>query len=162
MAIYLELHPETAEHVAGGVAKNSAADNLSAAPSFAEATAAVTGADARTVRRDAERGEKVIGEVLDLIRGAKLDTGTYLDKLKKLPPNEQVHATKLDLAHMREQERERARDGIARRVSTPLLRPAAPERSAPPAGRLQSDATDHRRFLPRRPRAVLRRLLRQG
>ncbi|WP_146119554.1 hypothetical protein [Phyllobacterium phragmitis] len=54
--------------------------------SFAEATAAVTGADARTVRRDAERGEKVIPEVMDMIRSTKLDTGTYLDKIKKLSP----------------------------------------------------------------------------
>ena len=61
--------------MAGGVAKNSAADKLSAAPSFAAATAAITGADARTVRRDAERGEKVADEALDLIQGTALDTG---------------------------------------------------------------------------------------
>jgi hypothetical protein len=37
-AIYLELHPETAQHVAGGLARQGAADdNLS----FAAATAAV-------------------------------------------------------------------------------------------------------------------------
>lgn len=32
------------------------------------------------VQRDAERGEKVITEVLDMVRGTKLDTGTYLNK----------------------------------------------------------------------------------
>lgn len=67
-------------------------------PSFAKDQSEKTGTDARTVRRDAERGEKVIQEVIDLIRGTKLDTGTYLDQLKKLEPNEQVTAAKRDLA----------------------------------------------------------------
>ncbi|SFJ61514.1 ParB/RepB/Spo0J family partition protein [Aerobium aerolatum] len=93
-AIYLELHPETAQHVAGGKARQeTASDKLS----FAAATAEVTGRDQRTVQRDAERGEKVIDEVLDMIRGTKLDTGTYLDKIKLLPPSEQVVAAKRDL-----------------------------------------------------------------
>ena len=71
-AIYLELHPETAEHVAGGKAKNAAAD-FAAAPSFTKATAAVTGAAERTVRLDAERGEKVIDAAIDIIRGTVPD-----------------------------------------------------------------------------------------
>lgn len=101
-AIYLELHPETAQHVAGAEAKHGrASDNLS----FAAATAEVTGRDQRTVQRDAERGEKVIDEVMDMIRGTKLDTGSYLDKIKRLPPNEQVAAATRDLAHMRSQDR---------------------------------------------------------
>jgi len=100
-AIYLELHPETAEHVAGGVAKNSAAENFSAAPSFAEDTATKTGTSDRIVRLHAERGEKVIDEVMDLIRGTKLDTGSYLDVLKKMPPNEQIVAAKRDLARLK-------------------------------------------------------------
>lgn len=94
-AIYLELHPETAQHVAGGKARQeTASDNLS----FAAATAEVTGRDQRTVQRDAERGEKVIDEVLDMIRGTKLDTGIYLDKLKRLPAEQQVAQVKRDLA----------------------------------------------------------------
>lgn len=36
------------------------------------------------MQRDAERGTKVIAEVIDMITGTKLDTGTYLDKLKRL------------------------------------------------------------------------------
>jgi len=104
-AIYLELHPETAEHVAGGIAKNSAAEKFSAAPSFAADTAAKTGVTDRVVRLHAERGEKVIDEVMDMIRGTKLDTGSYLDKIKRLPPNEQVAAATRDLAHMRSQDR---------------------------------------------------------
>jgi hypothetical protein len=77
--IYEELHPET-KH--GGDRKSDQVANLSTR-SFAEATAAATGSDERTVRRDAERGSKVIGEVIDMITGTKLDTGTYLDKLKR-------------------------------------------------------------------------------
>jgi hypothetical protein len=77
-----------------------AADNLSAA-SFAAETAKATGKDERSVRRDDERGEKVIPEVLEMISGTKLDTGTYLDRIKNLPPNEQVFAAKRDLAELR-------------------------------------------------------------
>lgn len=33
------------------------------------------------MQRDAERGEKVIAEVLDMVRGTKLDTGTYPDEI---------------------------------------------------------------------------------
>lgn len=53
-AIYLELHPETAQHVSGGMARQGAAsDNLS----FAAATADAIGKTERTAQRDAERGE---------------------------------------------------------------------------------------------------------
>lgn len=73
-------------------------------PSFAEETARSTGKDERTVRRDAERGEKVIPEALGLIKGTKLDTGVYLDKLKSMPPNEQLHVVKRDLAVGRQEQ----------------------------------------------------------
>jgi len=96
-AIYLELHPETAEHVAGGKG-NATADNLSPVPSFAASTAAMTEKDERTIQRDAERGSKVIPEVIDMI------TGTYLDKIKRLPPNEQVIVAKRDLFKIRQNE----------------------------------------------------------
>lgn len=96
-AIYLELHPETAAGSAGAEARWNATDNLSTA-SFASETAKATGKDERTVRRDAERGEKVTGEALDLVRGTKLNTGTYLDKLKRLPAEQQVAQVKRDLA----------------------------------------------------------------
>lgn len=82
-AIYLELYPETAQHVAGGYAKSNPASEKF---SFAAETAKVTGQNERTVQLHAERGEKVIDEVLEMIRGTKLDTGTYLDKLKRLLP----------------------------------------------------------------------------
>lgn len=102
-AIYLELHPETAKEAFHGN-QHVAAENFSAA-SFAADTAAKTGVTDRVVRLHAERGEKVIDEVMDMIRGTKLDTGSYLDKIKRLPPNEQVVAATRDLAHMRSQDR---------------------------------------------------------
>lgn len=96
-AIYLELHPETGH---GGDRKSDQVENISTR-SFAEDTADKTGTSDRIVRLHAERGEKVIDEVMDLIRGTKLDTGSYLDKLKKMPPNEQMVAAKRDLARLR-------------------------------------------------------------
>lgn len=105
-AIYLQLHPETGH----GKASPSKVDNLS---SFAEATAAVTGADARTVRRDAERGEKIYDAAFAQIKGTALDTGVFLDKLKKLTPSEQMVVVKRELAWLKEQNR---KGGIARRV----------------------------------------------
>lgn len=56
-AIYLELHPETAH----GKASPNKEENFS---SFDKDTAAKTGQTDRTVRLHAERGEKVIDEVL--------------------------------------------------------------------------------------------------
>lgn len=98
-AIYLVLHPETAKEAFKGN-QHVAAEKFSVA-SFADDTAAKTGTSDRIVRLQAERGEKVIDEVLDMIRGTKLDTGSYLDVLKKMPPNEQVTAAKRDLARLR-------------------------------------------------------------
>jgi hypothetical protein len=43
----------------------------------------------------------IIDEVLELIAGSELDAEAYLDKLKKLTPNDQVHAAKRDLAWSR-------------------------------------------------------------
>jgi vacuolar-type H+-ATPase subunit I/STV1 len=100
-AIYLELHPETAHGAVGrgGYDENSG----QVVRSFSAATSEATGKDERTVRRDAERGEKICSEALTLVRGTELDTGTYLDKLKKLPVEEQLGTA------------QRALSGIARR-----------------------------------------------
>lgn len=111
-AIYLELHPETAH---GGDRKSDQAAN-SATRSFTEETAAVVGVAPRTVRLDAERGEKVIDAAHQIIRGTPLDTGTYLDRLKKLSPSEQVVAAKRDLSWHRQQQRDAAKNGIQRRI----------------------------------------------
>jgi hypothetical protein len=92
--IYEALHPEAKAGAIRARAANESmgrvvGDNLSPT-TFAEATAAAIGKDPRSVQRDAERGRMVIDEALELIRGTALDTGVYLDKIKKLPPNEQV------------------------------------------------------------------------
>lgn len=89
---YEALHPET-RHGANQHTRSS-----QVAKSYADDQAEKTGVHANTVRRDAERGEKVIDEVLDLIRGTSLDTGLYLDGLKRLSPNDQVHVARRDLA----------------------------------------------------------------
>ena len=124
-AIYLELHPETA-HGNPGVSRQvgDIRERASAKPFTAE-TAKVTGSSERSVQRDAERGEKVIDAAIEVIRGTALDTGSYLDKIKKLSPSEQVHAAKRDLAWHRSQELEKAKGGVAGRYkkATP---PAAP------------------------------------
>lgn len=101
-AIYLEMHPETAN----GSNQHTRVGQV-VQPNFAEATAILTGTDARTVRRDAERGEKIFDKAMDLIRGTPLDTGSYLDRIKNLTPAEQMHAVKRDLAWERKQEREK-------------------------------------------------------
>lgn len=105
-AIYVELHPETAN---GSNQHSSLRKVCEPSDRFTANTAAATGQSERTVQLHAERGEKVIPEVIDMITGTKLDTGTYLDKLKKLPPNEQVVAAKRDLAILRSQEKEKAK-----------------------------------------------------
>jgi ParB-like chromosome segregation protein Spo0J len=112
-AIYLELHPETAH---GGDRKSQTL-RLDTAERFTKETAVVSGSSERLVQLNAERGEKVIPEVMEMIRGTKLDTGTYLDKIKKYPPNDQFAAAKRDLALQRGIEREKARNGISRRVA---------------------------------------------
>jgi ParB family chromosome partitioning protein len=84
-AIYLELHPETAH----GTNQHTRGDENFSSPSFADATAEATGKTARVVQLHAERGEKVALDVLERVAGTHLDTGAYLDQLKKLPPEDQ-------------------------------------------------------------------------
>lgn len=102
-AIYIELHPETAI----GTNQHSSLRQVGE-PSerFTADTAKATGQSERTVQRVAERGDKILPEVLDMIRGTKLDTGTYLDKLKALPGSEQYKVASRDLLHLRNQDRQ--------------------------------------------------------
>lgn len=114
-AIYLELHPETAVGENQHTRVRQVGEGSDAAERFTASTAKATGQSERAVQRDAERGEKVIPEVMEMIRGTKLDSGVYLDKIKRLPPNEQVHAVKRDLAIDRQQT-PKPQGGIAARV----------------------------------------------
>jgi hypothetical protein len=112
-AIYEELHPET-KH--GG--EPSRKDCDLPAERFTASTAAVIGRSERAVQLDAERGEKVTDEALGLIRGTALDTGTYLDKLKRIDPTEQVETVQRALAGVaRQAERDRAETLAARNKS---------------------------------------------
>jgi hypothetical protein len=107
--LYETLHPD-AQHGTPGVSRQVGdTRERSATERFTEATAKVTGHSERVVQRDAERGSKILDEVLDLIRGTSLDTGTYLDKLKKMPGSEQFKAATRDLAFLNQRDRENER-----------------------------------------------------
>jgi len=94
---YEAIHPE-ARHGTPDVSRQVGDTRERAiAERFTAATAKATGQSERSVQRDAERGEKVIPEALGIIRGTKLDTGTYIDKIKNLSPNDQVATVKRDL-----------------------------------------------------------------
>jgi ParB-like chromosome segregation protein Spo0J len=96
---YEQLYPETVQYVAGGKARQGAAsDNLS----FAEATAASTGKNVRTVQREAARAAKVGEDVRALVKRTKLDTGVYLDGLAGLSPKEQKQRVQADLEMLRD------------------------------------------------------------
>lgn len=49
---------------------------------FASETAASTGVDKRTVNRAVARADGICAEARDIIRGTRLDTGVFLDRLK--------------------------------------------------------------------------------
>lgn len=116
--IYEALHPTT---VHGANLEGAGVANFATpeAERFTSATAKVTGQSERAVQLHAERGNKIVPSVLAMIKGTTLDTGTYLDKLKKMSGGDQMQAAKRDLAH----ERQKAKSGIHRRVrsvSAPL------------------------------------------
>jgi len=85
-AIFEELHPETRH----GGNYQSGQFGHTGQPAFVEATASAIGKAERTVRRDAERGEKISEQAIALIRGTRLDKGEELDKLKKVAADKQV------------------------------------------------------------------------
>lgn len=87
----LIAHPDTAKGVAGGKARQGAAtDKLS----FAEDQAKATGVDARTVRRDATRGERIAPEVIQAVKESRdLNKGVVLNEIAKTPREQ--HTAKL-------------------------------------------------------------------
>jgi ParB family chromosome partitioning protein len=109
---YEALHPET-KH--GSNQHTRGVDNLST-PSYADDQAEKTGVDARTIRRDAERGEKVAGEALDLIKGTPLDTGVFLDELKHVEQPEQVKTVRQRLAEIRDAQKPRPTAAQANKI----------------------------------------------
>jgi len=61
--VYLRIHPETMQHVAGGKARQGTASEII---SFAKDTAAKTGVSKRTVQHDVQIGEKIADDVNDI------------------------------------------------------------------------------------------------
>lgn len=67
---------------------------------FAADTAEATGTSRQQINRAVSRAEKVCDEARDIIRGTKLDTGVFLDKLKSVEPDFQVDFAKRHLARI--------------------------------------------------------------
>ncbi|MFG1276572.1 ParB N-terminal domain-containing protein [Xanthobacter autotrophicus] len=136
---YEVLHPEAKAQVRQGhIRQGAAADKLAVA--FTADTAAKTGRDERTIRRDVARGEKVCAIALELVQGTKLDTGAYLDALKKLSPEEQAAKVKSDL-NAPDAPKKGAPKSAATSVPDPEPQPApeSPSASDPAEVRLRKD-----------------------
>lgn len=97
---YEALHPETRH---GANQQPSGHFGHTEAPSFVTATANATGASERTVRRNAEIGDKIDDAALSAVKGTPLDTTKFLDALKVLPKEEQAQTVRDQLRAMREQ-----------------------------------------------------------
>ncbi|MGE0282957.1 MAG: ParB/RepB/Spo0J family partition protein [Rhizobiaceae bacterium] len=114
-AIYLLLHPESG-HGSPGVARQVGdTGQRSDVERFTANTAAATGHSERVVQRDAERGEKIVDEALDAVRGTQLDRGVYLDRLKNVPAEQQADTVRRDLAAGRATANSAAQNNVARR-----------------------------------------------
>lgn len=102
--IYLEKHPETAREASlrrGNSPSRQVGETGEAgekALRFSEATAKATGQSERSIQRDAERGERIVEEALHLLRGTRLNSGAFLDRLKQIPPDKQVLCVKEAIA----------------------------------------------------------------
>jgi len=108
-----EIYPAIRQH--GGDRRSSLqVEKLKDQPHrFTLETAAATGKSETTVHRDLTRGQQIADDVLAFIQGTPLDTGTYLDKLKRLWISDQMIVAKRDLAELRRRERE----GVTRAAS---------------------------------------------
>ena len=65
---------------------------------FASETAAATGMSKRSINPSVSGVEATPADIRDTIKGTKLDTGTYLDNLKGMEPEDQRKQVKADLA----------------------------------------------------------------
>lgn len=135
---YEALHPETK------YGSNQHTRPSGAALSFVEDQAAATGAAERTVRLDAERGEKIADAALVLVKGSKLDTGSYLNKLKAVDGEAaQVAQVKRDLAPPAQLERETAAAANRIKLDQDIRKRAAKACAELVAEYLPADAWDH-------------------
>lgn len=96
--LYDDLHPE---HRHGGDRRSIQAASLAVrndgAMGFAADTAAATGLSVRSVQRGTEHGKRISEDVMALLRGTRLDTGSYLDSIKRLPAAAQFSRVESDL-----------------------------------------------------------------
>jgi uncharacterized ParB-like nuclease family protein len=99
--IYEALHPETRN----GINQHSRVRQVGE-PSerFTADTATKTGQSERAIQRDATRGERIDGAVLDAIQGTEFDRGVVLDELASVPRDAQ--ADKLAEIRRRKDDRE--------------------------------------------------------
>jgi hypothetical protein len=93
-AIYQELNPETRR---GGDRRSSKAQ-VGSKKSFASATASATGRSTTAVNRAVTRGDKIADEVLAMVQGTPIETGELLDRLAKIPADEQKKVVAEELA----------------------------------------------------------------
>jgi hypothetical protein len=124
-AIYETLHPQTKAFVAGAYGSNAAQGKFVAnvaTASFADGLADRTGIAARSIRRDAERGGRIVGPALSRVSGTRLDNGRFLDELKHVPPGGQVAYVEEQLAR-----EARPRVASATKVASPATNGSEPE-----------------------------------
>jgi N6-adenosine-specific RNA methylase IME4 len=118
--IYLLKHPETAN--GGDRRSDRQLGELKKADTqrFSAATAAATGQSERVVQRDAARGERIVDMALHLVRGTRLNSGAFLDRLKHVPEDKQVLYVKAAL----DEEKRKAADVKANRRALSEVRHA--------------------------------------
>jgi hypothetical protein len=85
-SIYQELNPSTRR---GGDRRGSSKNQVGSLKSFASVTASATGRSPTAVNRAVTRGDKIADEVLDLVQGTPIEKGELLDRLAKIPADEQ-------------------------------------------------------------------------
>ncbi len=101
--IYLIKHPDTAREATlrkgtSPFRQVGETGEVDRAKRFTSATAEATGQSERSVQRDAERGSKIDEMALHHIRGTRLNSGAFLDRLKQVPFDNQVLYVKAALA----------------------------------------------------------------
>ena len=91
-----DANAKLADASPGEVAEKASQSNLTKA--FTKDTASKTGRSERSVQRANQRGQNIAQDVFDKIKGTRLDTGAYQDKLAKLDHAAQRERVEHDLA----------------------------------------------------------------
>lgn len=120
---YEALHPESAHGKQSPKKESGQVGHFS----FADDQAEKTGVAARSVRRDANRGESICGPAMDMIRGTHLDKGTFLDQVAKIEQAKQIDFVRrhLDMGRKPSQNATPARAKIDADVKSRAVREVA-------------------------------------